>query len=48
MRIAVKTFEESDLMKTMLGANFHSHYIAIKKLEWDEYNCQITDQQFSL
>jgi len=40
---AIELFENSELMKEVLGEHIHSFYVANKRKEWDEYRMQVTE-----
>ena len=40
---AIELFENSELMKEVLGEHIHSFYVANKRAEWDEYRMQVTE-----
>ncbi len=40
---AIDLFENSELMKEVLGEHIHSFYVANKRAEWDEYRMQVTE-----
>ena len=40
---AIDLFENSVLMKEVLGEHIHSFYVANKRAEWDEYRMQVTE-----
>jgi len=40
---AIDLFEQSELMKEVLGEHIHSFYVANKRAEWDEYRMQVTE-----
>jgi glutamine synthetase len=40
---ALCELEKSDLMRETLGAHVFTHFLYIKKSEWDEYRTQVTD-----
>jgi glutamine synthetase len=40
---AIDLFENSALMKEVLGEHIHEFYVANKRKEWDEYRMQVTE-----
>ena len=40
---AIDLFENSELMKEVLGEHIHEFYVANKRKEWDEYRMQVTE-----
>jgi glutamine synthetase len=40
---AIELFENSELMKEVLGEHIHSFYVKNKRAEWDEYRMQVTE-----
>ncbi len=44
---AIEEAEDSDLVKTALGAEMHGKLIENKKIEWENYRAQVTDWEIS-
>ena len=40
---ALRAFEESDVLRGLLGEAFCTSYARLKRLEWDEYMRHLTD-----
>jgi glutamine synthetase len=40
---SIELFENSELMKEVLGEHIHSFYVKNKRAEWDEYRMQVTE-----
>jgi glutamine synthetase len=40
---SIELFENSKLMKEVLGEHIHSFYVKNKRAEWDEYRMQVTE-----
>jgi glutamine synthetase len=40
---SIELFENSALMKEVLGEHIHSFYVKNKRAEWDEYRMQVTE-----
>jgi glutamine synthetase len=44
---AIDLFEESELMREVLGEHIHSYFVRNKRAEWAEYSAHVTDWELS-
>jgi len=43
LAVALNELEKSDLMRETLGAHIWTHFLYIKREEWNDYRIQVTD-----
>jgi len=44
---AIRYSEKSELMKEVLGPHSFKRFIKLKKMEWNEFNRQVTDYEIN-